>query len=450
MTRAFDVVIVGTGPAASRIATACAERLRVAVVDSRPIGGGCALRGCNPKKVLVRAAELVDWARRSAGELIAPTEARIDWPRLIAFKRTFTDPVPAKTEERYEKHGIVVLRGTARFAGPNRLTVDGEEVSAERVVLCGGAMPRVLDIPGEDLLTHSDAFMERETLPRRILFVGGGYISFEFAHLARRAGADVRIVEQAERPLGGFEPELVDRLLEHSRELGIEVDTHTSVQAIERRDDGALSAKVLRAGEEVDLAADMIVHGAGRVPAVGELDLGAGDVESDRNGIVVNEFMQSVSNPNVYAAGDIASTDQPKLTPVANQQGRTVAANLLEGNRHTPDYGVVPRVVFTIPSLAAVGMTEDEAREHGREFEVRDGDMSKWGSIRKIGGTCAAYKILVDRETDRLLGAHLVAPHAAETINSFAMAMKFDRTATDLKSVLFAFPTFASDIRSML
>ncbi|MCL4110397.1 UNVERIFIED_CONTAM: hypothetical protein GTU68_025409 [Idotea baltica] len=195
----------------------------------------------------------------------------------------------------------------------------------------------------------------------------------------------------------------------------------------------------------------MVVHGAGRIPAVDGLNLEAGEVEFTEHGIEVNDYLQSISNPNVFAAGDVVATKQPKLTPVANQQGRTISRNLLAGeNKHLPDYGVVPRIVFTIPPLAAVGLTEEQAGQQGLDFELREGDMSTWGSVRKVCGTCAAYKILVDNGTDQILGAHLLGPHAADCINLFALAMKFGLTATNIKSTLFAFPTFSSDIRNML
>lgn len=449
MAENYDIVILGTGPAASRIAAECAERFRVAIVDSREIGGTCALRGCNPKKVFVRAAELVDWAQRSDGELANSGEVAIDWHKLVEFKRTFTDPVPEKSEASFRKKGIAVYQAPAKFVGPQTLSVGGAQLTAERIVVCTGAEPVRLPFPGAEHVTYSDQFLELDFLPQRVLFIGGGYISFEFAHVAHRAGSNVRMLEREDRVLRGFEEELVDKLLDHSREIGIAIETDAEVSEVEKTSEGDFQVTVDQGGKKTTYRADLVVHGAGRVPAIAALDLKAAGVDANRQGIVVNEYLQSVSNPHVYAAGDVAATDQPKLTPVANQEGRAVALNLLEGNKHRPDYGVVPRVVFTVPALASIGLTEAEAHEQGRRFSVESGEMTEWSSIRKIGGKCAWYKLLIDAETNEFCGAHLLAPQAAETINLFALAMKFHLTAQQMKSVLFVFPTFAHDVRSM-
>lgn len=451
MTTQFDILILGSGPAATRIAEKCAEKFNVAVIDSQKIGGICALHGCNPKKVLVHAAELVDWTRRSKGQLIADdSQARIDWSQLIAFKETFTKPVTPQKTKKFEKKNISIFQGNARFTGLQTIEVDSTEMKGDKIVICTGARPAPLNIPGEDLLTHSDQFLQTTRLPAEILFIGGGYISFEFAHVAQRAGSAVTVMDHNERPLSGFEPSLVDRLVKYTRDLGINIILSADVLSLYKNKNRKLEVTVKQNWTEKEYYTDMVVHGAGRVPATDGLDLERAAIEYDETGIKVNQFMQSISNPHVYAAGDVAATDQPRLTPVANQQGFTVVKNILEGNQATPDYGVVPRVLFTVPQLAAVGMNEEQASEAEYDFEVQQGDMSSWGSLRKVGATCAAYKILIDRQTDQILGAHLLAPDAGETINLFALAMKFRLTATDVKSVLFAFPTSASGIRNML
>ncbi|QDT92525.1 dihydrolipoyl dehydrogenase family protein [Gimesia algae] len=451
MTMLFDILILGSGPAATRIAEQCAEKYQVAVIDSQEIGGTCALHGCNPKKVLVHAAELVDWTHRSKGQLIDNnSHTSIDWSQLIAFKETFTNPVTPQKTKKFKKKNISIFQGDARFTGLKTIEVEGAELEGEKIVICTGARPTPLKISGEDLITHSDQFLQTSRLPAELIFIGGGYISFEFAHAAQRAGAAVTIMEHNERPLSGFEPSLVERLGDYSRTLGIEIVLSSNAQSLIKNKDKKLQLTAIQKGIQKEYYADMVVHGAGRVPATEGLELERAAIEYDEKGIKVNQFMQSISNSHVYAAGDVVDTDQPKLTPVANQQGYTVVKNIIEGNYATPDYGVVPRVLFTVPQLASVGMDEDQASEAGYNFKVQTDDMSSWGSLRKVGVTCAAYKILIDRQTDQVLGAHLLAPDAAETINLFALGMKFRLTTTDLKSVLFAFPTSASDIRNMI
>lgn len=447
----LGLLVLGTGPAASRVATRCAEHgWNVGVVDPRPFGGTCALRGCNPKKVLVRAAELSDWSRRMEGKGVRSGDAQIEWSELIRFKRTFTEPVTTSKEKSFEKAGIQQFHGLPRFTGRNSVEIDGHTVEARHILIATGAVPLELSIEGREHVTTSDDFLELEELPRRVVFVGGGYISFEFAHVAARAGAHVTILEMAEQPLAQFEPELVERLVDRTRSVGIDVRTNTQVESIQQQSDGTFAIHVANTGGEASIPADLIVHGAGRVPNVAGLDLEAGGIEANKRGIHVNEFLQSVSNPAVYAAGDVAATDAPPLTPVANEEGRAVATNLLDGNRAKPDYGPVPAAVFSVPALAAVGLTERQAIEQGLSFDIKSGDWATFNSMQKVGETHAAYKILVEQDTDRLLGAHLLGPDAAESINVFALAMRFQLKATDVKSVLFTFPTFAADIRSML
>ncbi len=166
-------------------------------------------------------------------------------------------------------------------------------------------------------------------------------------------------------------------------------------------------------------------------------------------GIRVNEYLQSVSNPSVYAAGDAAATEGPPLTPVAGYEARIAAANLLEGNHRKAEYPPVPSVVFTLPPLARVGMLEREAREKGLKFRVAHEDTSSWYSSRRIGEECSGYKVLIEEGSERILGAHLLGPHAEETINLFAMAMHAGMKPRDVKNMIFAYPTVASDMPYM-
>src|SRR3984893_14327860 len=224
MPRAFDVIAIGTGSAASTVASRCREAgWQVAIVDSRPFGGTCALRGCDPKKVLVGAAEAVDWTRRMKGRGIQAAKLRIDWPELMRFKRSFTEPVPKRREEGFAKAGIAAFHGRARFVGPTAVQVGKETLEARYVVIAAGEVPADLGIPGAEHLTTSDQFLDLNELPRRILFIGGGYIAFEFAHVAACVGSQVTILQRGPRPLALFDPDLVDQLVERTRELGIDV-----------------------------------------------------------------------------------------------------------------------------------------------------------------------------------------------------------------------------------
>ena len=328
MIRKFDVVIIGTGAAASAVASRCRSAgWQVAVVDSRPFGGTCALRGCDPKKVLVGAAEAVDWVRRMRGKGIRAEEIRVDWQELMRFKRSFTEPVPKMQEDGFAKAGIAAFHGRARFIRPSSLQVNDDVLEGRYVVIAAGQKPADLKIPGTELLTTSEQFLELDDLPKRILFIGGGYIAFEFAHVAVRAGAQVTIIHRRPRPLPHFDPDLVDQLVESSRELGIEVQLGTEVVNVEKSS-GQLIVHVSASGQKRTFDADMVVHAAGRVPEIDDMNLDEGRVAWDSQGIKVNEFLQSVSNPAVYAAGDAAASGGPRLTPVASYEGIIVAANL--------------------------------------------------------------------------------------------------------------------------
>ena len=446
MDRSFDVIVIGTGTAASTVAGRCREAGRsVAIVDELPFGGTCALRGCDPKKLLRRGPEIVDAAQRMDGNGVARDGMHIDWPALAAFKRSFTDPIPEQREKSFAERGIATFHGTARFTGRTSVAVGADVLQGRHIVIASGARPRPLGIPGEDLVTTSTGFMELEDLPRRVLFIGGGYISFEFAHMAARAGAEVTVLTRGERPLGGFDPDLVDRLVERSADAGIRLHVHADVEGVERTGAG-LRVHASVAGKDRSFAADLVLHGAGRVPAIDALDLEKAGVDAGKKGVLVNDYLQSVSNDAVYAAGDVAATAGAPLTPVSSLEGRIAAENILEGNRARPDYTGIPSVVFTIPALARVGLLESEAKEQGLDFTPRLTDMSGWYTVRRVGETRAAAKTLVENGTGRILGAHLLGPESSELINLFALTMRSGLKAEDLKNFVGSYPSAGSDI----
>lgn len=441
-------MVIGSGTAA-QVASA---RLRaagwsVAVIDHRPFGGTCALRGCDPKKVLVGGTEAVDMARRMHGRGLTG-EARIRWDDLIAFKRTFTDPVPANHQRRYAERGIDTFHGIARFTGSSAVDVEGQTLHSRHVLIATGARPVPLKFSGAEHLITSDNFLELAELPARIAMVGGGYIAAEFSHIAARAGAQVTVLQRADRMLTRFDPELVSVLMDKFAELDIDVRTGTEVVAVERTDTGFRVHA--RAGDQtVAVEADLVLHAAGRVPDLASLDLAAGNVAVENDRLVLNDFLQCVSNPIVYAAGDAAAKGPP-LTPVSSHDGKVVAANLLEGNRHRPDYRGVPSVAFTLPPIAAAGLGEADAREAGLRVRVNKQTVPSWYTARRVAETVYAYKTLVEEGSGRILGAHLVGPHADEVINLFALAIRNGLTVDQIKQTIFAYPTGASDIGYML
>lgn len=448
MDRQFDLVVVGTG-VTSAVASRCREAgWTVAVVDSHPFGGTCALRGCVPKKILVSAAEAVHAARDMADKGVPAGPLAIDWTQLIRFKRSLVNPTPQRTEEAWAKMGVDQFHGRARFVGPTTLVVGDDRLTGRRILIAAGAMPIPLQFPGAERLTTSEEFLNLDALPRHIVFVGGGYIAFEFAHIAARAGTQATILHRGVRPLEGFDPDLVDLLVRRTRELGIRVEVDTEVRGIDAVGDH-LVVRGTRSGEERRFEADMAVHSAGRVPEIHDLDLEAAGVTREKRGVSVNQFLQSVSNPAVYAGGDAAASGPP-LTPKADHDAAVLVTNLLEGNRRTANYDGIASAVFSAPPLASVGLTEATARAAGLKFRTNWRDTSTGFNTRRVGETTSAFKVLTEEGTERIIGAHLLGPHADEVINLFAIAIRLRIPAGELKQVPFAYPTHSSDVRFMV
>lgn len=445
---AFDLIVIGTGTAAQVAAGRVRNAGRsVAVIDHRPFGGTCALRGCDPKKMLVSGAEALDLSRRMRGRGVAG-DLRLDWKDLIAFKRSFTDPVPKKREEGFARQGISAYHGTARFCGPDIVVVNGSTLKGRHILIASGGRPASLRFPGAEHLTLSDAFMELERLPERIVMVGGGYIAAEFSHIAARGGAKVTVLQRAARLLPHFDPDLVAWLMQKFAEIGVEVRLQNTVMAIERSG-GGYRVRTQTSDGESAVDANLVVHAAGRVPDIDALDLAAAGVAVEDGRLRLNAYLQSISNPIVYAAGDAAGQGPP-LTPVSSHDAKVVAANILEGNHAQPDYRGVPSVAFTLPPIAAVGLSESAARAQAGKLRIHSAFVPDWYTARRAAESVYGYKTIVDEDSGRILGAHVVGPHADEVINVFGLAIRYDLRAADLKAAVFAYPTGASDIGSML
>lgn len=444
-----DLIVIGAGTSGNGVARmAAAAGWKVASIDSMPYGGTCALRGCDPKKMLIAVTEGMDWAHNLKGKGLE-AQTSINWPEMISFKNTFTSVMPSKIEAGLKRAGISTLHGDARFTGPDTVEVDGKPLRGKHFHIAAGARPMTLNIPGEDLLITSTDFLELPKKPKRIIFVGGGFIAMEFAHISKRAGAsEVTVLEMVKRPLGNFDPDLVDMLVEATIEMGINVQTEAKVLKIEKTGKEFAVAYETSFGVKT-ITCDLVVHGTGRVPNIDHLNLTAAGVEAGRHGIKVSPYMRT-TNPNIFAAGDCADSG-PNLTPVSAYEGRIAGKNLLAGkDEHAVKYPPIPSVVFTLPPVATVGLSEAAAREKGLKFDVKFEKTGGWYSSMRVGAVRTAYKVLVERGTGVILGAHLIGPGAEEQINLFAMAMGTGLTANKIKGIIFAYPSYASDIGSMV
>lgn len=445
----YDLIVIGTGTAASVTAFGCRKAgWSVAVADHQPFGGTCALRGCDPKKVLIAATEVIDGFERMSGIDTLKGELRINWAALQRHKRSFTDPVPGKRERAYAEQGIDAYHGRTQFSGHDTVVVDGRTLKARHIVIAAGAEPVRLPIEGTEHLAMSDDFLNLESLPRRIVLVGGGYIGFEFAHIAARAGAEVTILNRGPRPLTGFDPDLVALLVERTRTLGVDVRLGHEVKAVRKRAD-AFEVEAQGPGGRVVIETDLVVHSGGRAPALEALDLDAAGIAHDKGKLKLDKHFRSTSNPAIYAAGDAAGGPLP-LTPVAALEAHAVIDNLLENKGATVDYTGIPSAVFTLPALTRVGLLETEARAQGLAFQVKHESVPGWFTARRVNEPCYGYKVLVEEGSGRILGAHLIGPDAAEVINLFGFAMRSGLTADAIHHATFTYPTAASDIESML
>ncbi|MHB1680644.1 MAG: dihydrolipoyl dehydrogenase family protein [bacterium] len=450
MMKEYDTIVIGTGASGTPAAYRCkGAGWRVAIIDSHPFGGTCAVRGCDPKKVLISFSELVDYYNRLKGKGISADNLKMNWNTMIKFKKTFTDPVPESRDKGFKEAGIDTYHGRAHFISKDTIEIGDVSLKAKYFMIGAGAKPVKLGIPGEEYVEISDDFLEMDELPKKLVFLGGGYISFEFANIAKRAGSDVTIVQRSAKALKRFDQDIVKWALASMNDAGIKILLNTNPLSIEKKDGNYI---VHTTGESGDLRikADLVVHGAGREPDIEDMGLDIANVNYDKKGIAVNEYLQSVSNPFVYAGGDCAATKGYPLTPVAYLEGAIASENIIKGNQKKPDYNGMPNVVFTLPPLAFAGLTEEQALSKGFKFRVNSEETSDWYSSKRIGEKRSGFKVIIENNTERIIGAHLFGTHAEEIINIFALAIRNNLTAPPLREAIYTYPTKSSDISDML
>lgn len=278
-----------------------------------------------------------------------------------------------------------------------------------------------------------------------VAVVGSGTSAYFAASRLNEAGKQVTILHRSTRPLKAFDQEIVKTIVAASEAAGIRIALEESPTSVEATD----HALAVHGSSGAVYSADLVIEATGRLPNLSVLEGGAGNVDHSSRGIAVNAYLQSVTNPLVYAVGDCA--DSPyQLAPIADEEGKAAAQNILEGNVRQIDYSVVPSTVFTIPSIGSVGLTEDQARKMHRDFRVNRGAATAWPSSKRIGEEHAGYKVLIDNHTDEIIGAHLARHNASEVINVLALAMKFGIKAFDLAKFPWAYPTLTSDLKYMV
>ncbi|HBM3486371.1 TPA: NAD(P)/FAD-dependent oxidoreductase [Listeria innocua] len=440
----YDVVIIGSGASGTTVAfEAQAAGLKVAIVEERSWGGTCVLRGCDPKKVLVGAAEARNLSTRLRGKGIKEA-ATISWTDLMAFKETFVEDVPESRLESFQEAGIETFFGPASFQNENTLQVGNDILSAKKIVIATGATPNTLKVEGQEHIQTSDDFLSLEKLPDSVVFIGGGYISFEFASIALAAGRDVHIIHHNSEPLKKFDPDFVAALVSTLKEEGIHFHFDTDITKINKNGE-----KLHIEGKNgFSLETDLIIGATGRTPNIAHLAIDKANIDYTKKGITVNEKLQTPNHPHIYACGDVAATKGTPLTPVVSMEAALVAKNILGGNEKI-DYPAIPSVVFTSPKLASIGISMEEANANPEKYQIKNHDTTNWYTYRRTNEKIALAKIIEDRETGQIKGAHFLSEEADYMVNYIAILMKANLTLADLQSVIFAYPSPASDLTAL-
>ncbi|WP_167512293.1 dihydrolipoyl dehydrogenase family protein [Oceanidesulfovibrio marinus] len=435
----YDALILGAGPAGGGVASRLAKAgLNVAMTDSGPYGGTCPLTGCNPKKVLLGPADLSQMAAHMKGKGII-CKPSVNWQELMAFKRTFTEPIPERAFKAYSQEGVTTLTGGGRFTGPDSVEIDGRELTADNIFICTGVRARPLSFPGAEHLIDNAGFLDMDELPEHIVLVGGGYIAMEFAAIAHYCGARVTVLQRSDAILRGFDNELSGLLMQAMRDAGITLLLNAPVQFVDKNG-GRLRVCYGEEGNE-SVIADAVVNCAGRVPNIETLNLEAAGVETGPKGVQVKPTMQSVSNPKVWAVGDVADTPY-ELTPTAVLEAEVAVANVLDpaANREA-DYTGIPTSCFTLPPLAACGLTVAQAAKQGIPHTVITQDLPSKFPWKRLGEQYGRSKVILDANREYILGAHILGHNAEEMINLFAMAIRNRISLDTLHSTYWAYPT---------
>ena len=448
MSERFDIVIIGGGNAGFGVSSVAAEAgKRIAFIEEWDFGGTCPNRGCTPKKFLVAAAHALHEIEIAKVHGITVGKPKLDWAKLIDREKSKVASIPERMEGLARKRGTV-FRGHGRFIGRNAVAVGNTVLEAEHIIIATGSKPRPLPIPGAEHMITSDDVLSERKLPKKVVFIGGGVIAMEFSHVYARAGAQVTVLEAMPRLLPGLDADAVAQIHQESERIGIAVKTGVEIKKIATAS-GRLRVTYRHDGREATITADRVVNGTGRVANVDTLDLDAGGVRHDGIRIEVDASLRSVSNPAVWVCGD-ALVGPAQLSPLATYEGQLVGRNIVKGTREEPDYRSMPSCVFTVPALASVGLTQAEAEAKGLKVQVSINDMTDWFSGETYGETVAWAKVLVEEGSGRIAGAQIVGHSGEELIHLFAMAMKHGVTAAQIKSTVFAFPTFSADVKSLV
>ena len=446
MSDEFDLLVIGAGSGGVRAARfAAGFGAKVAVVESRYLGGTCVNVGCVPKKLLVYGAHYAEDFRQAVGFGWSAGQSVFDWPTLIANKNREIQRLNGIYRNLLLNSGVTLLEGHARLLGPHQVEVQGRCYSARHILIATGGWPQVPDIPGKEHAITSNEVFYLQQLPQRVLVVGGGYIAVEFASIFHGLGAQTSLLYRGELFLRGFDGAVRRHCREELEKKGLDLQFNSDIARIERQADGSLLATLT---DGRTLATDCVFYATGRRPMLDDLGLENAGVALDERGYIrVNEHFET-SQPSILAIGDVIGRVQ--LTPVALAEGMAVARRLFRPEDYqVPDYELIPTAVFSLPNIATVGLSEEQARERGHQLKIFE---SRFRPMKLTLTECqerTLMKLVVDADSDRVLGCHMVGPEAGEIIQGLAVALKAGATKRIFDETLGIHPTAAEEFVTM-
>lgn len=438
----FDLFVIGAGSGGVRAARfAAGFGAKVAVVESRYLGGTCVNVGCVPKKLLVYGSHFAEDFEQAKGYGWTVGETSFDWPTLIANKNAEIERLNGIYRKLLVNSGVTLLEGHGHLVDGHTVEVNGQRHTAERILIATGGWPVIPEIPGREYaITSNEAFF-LEQLPKRVIVVGGGYIAVEFAGIFNGLGAQTTQLYRKELFLRGFDGSVRTHLRDEMLRAGVNLQFNADIARIDKLADGSLKA-TLKDGRELE--ADCVFYATGRRPMLDNLGLENTDVQlSDDGFIKVDELFQTTA-PSILALGDVIGRVQ--LTPVALAEGMAVARRLFKPEQYRPvDYQHIPTAVFSQPPIGTVGLTEEQARAQGHQVKVFESDFRAMKLTLTESQERTLMKLVVDSETDKVLGCHMVGPDAGEIVQGLAIALKAGATKQLFDETIGVHPTAAEE-----
>lgn len=436
----YDTIVIGGGPGGMAVAYGLNKSQKVLVIEGNLWGGTCPNFGCDPKKMLYGVVEARRQVIRYQGSGLS-AEPKVDWAKMMVFKRGYTEKIPTGTEAGLRNAHIDHLHGVAEFIDGHTLRVGDQKVSGTHIVIATGATPTIPDIPGKEAFKTSTDFLNLSNLPKKIGFVGAGYVAIELANIAVEAGAEVHIFQHNDRLLRNFPQKYTEQLKDILTDKGIHFHMNTNVTAL-NADDKQVEV-ITDNGGSVTLNA--IFAAAGRRPNLDQLNLPSIGVEVEPQGVKVDDHLRT-SVPSIYAIGDAITKSVPKLTPVSGIEGRYVAS-VIAGETEAPiHYPAIPHIVFAGPELAQVGVTLDEAEKHSEQYAISNQSVGSWYTYNRLQDKTARVTTITDKSSGKLVGAVVLAVNAEELINDFSEIITHKTSAKQATDWTPIYPSVTSDL----